>query len=180
MARRDALRLGGLRAARAHGGRRGRRDVPGGVALALLAGGSYAVFTCYGARIIRAGHSSRAAMGCMFGLGALVLLPVLALTGGPLLSGPRGLLVAAYLAVVPMCVAYVLFGAGLSHVAAGTATTLSLLEPVVAAVLGVAVVGERLGAWAWTGTALVLLGLLALTVTSRGPAARAGEGRKDR
>ncbi|NLU73238.1 EamA family transporter [Streptomyces sp. HNM0575] len=143
------------------------RDVPGGVALALLAGASYAVFTCYGAQIIRARHSSRAAMGSMFGLGALVLLPVLAVTGGPLLGAPHGLLVAAYLAVVPMYVAYVLFGAGLARVPAGTATTLSLFEPVVAAVLGVAVVGERPGAWAWTGTALVLLGLLVLTVPVR-------------
>jgi DME family drug/metabolite transporter len=64
-------------------------------------------------------------------------------------------------------VAYVLFGAGLARVDAGTATTLTLFEPVVAAVLGVAVVGERLGAWAWTGTGLVLLGLLVLTVPLR-------------
>ncbi|RAJ68711.1 DME family drug/metabolite transporter [Streptomyces sp. Amel2xB2] len=157
------------------GGARTGHDVPGGIALALLAGASYAAFACYGARIIRAGHSSRAAMGGLFGLGALVLLPVLAVTGGPLLSQPRGLLVAAYLAVVPMCVAYVLFGAGLARVPAGTATTLTLFEPVVAAVLGVAVVGERLGASAWTGTALVLLGLLVLTVRFR-VRRRAGSG----
>lgn len=158
-------------------------DVPGGVALALLSGASYAVFTCYGARIIRAGHSSRASMGALFGLGALALLPVLAATGGPLLSAGRGVLVAAYLAVVPMCVAYVLFGAGLARVSAGTATTLSLFEPVVAAILGVAVVGERLGGWAWTGAGLVLLSLLALTAPAGRPRAgrrfvrRAGRGR---
>ncbi|OEU92287.1 hypothetical protein DB35_06400 [Streptomyces abyssalis] len=161
-----------LLALTAGGGAEAGHDVPGGVALGLLSGASYAVFTCYGARIIRAGHSSRAAMGGLFGLGALVLLPVLAVTGGPLLSTPRGLLVAAYLAVVPMCVAYVLFGAGLARVTAGTATTLSLFEPVVAAALGVAVVGERLGAWAWAGTGLVLLGLLVLTVTVPVPPAR--------
>lgn len=154
------------------GGPEAGQDVPGGVAMGLLAGAAYAVFTCYGARIIRAGHSSRAAMGSLFGLGALVLLPVLAVTGGPLLSTQRGVLVAAYLAVVPMCVAYVLFGAGLARVPAGTATTLSLFEPVVAAVLGVAVVGERLGVWAWSGTGLVLLGLLALTVPVRVPGLR--------
>ncbi|MGH3313822.1 MAG: DMT family transporter [Streptomyces sp.] len=148
----------------AHGGTTVGDDLPGGVALALLAGACYAVFTCYGARVIRAGHSSRAAMGALFGLGALVLLPVLAATGGPLLTDPRGLAVGAYLAVVPMGLAYVLFGAGLARVTAGSATTLSLFEPVVAAVLGVAVVGERLGGWAWAGTGLVLLGLLVLTV----------------
>lgn len=157
------------------GGATAGGDIPAGVALALLAGASYAVFTCYGARVIRAGHSSRAAMGSLFGLGALVLLPVLAVTGGPLLGEPRGLLVGAYLAVVPMCLAYVLFGAGLARLSAGSATTLSLFEPVVAAVLGVAVVGERLGAWAWTGTGLVLLGLFVLTVAARVPAGSASK-----
>jgi drug/metabolite transporter, DME family len=34
-------------------------------------------------------------------------------------------------------------------------------------VLGVAVVGERLGGWAWTGVGLVVLGLLLLTVRRR-------------
>jgi len=152
-------------------------DIPAGVALALLSGASYAVFACFGARVIRAGHSSGAAMGSLFGLGALVLLPVLAVTGGPLLGESRGLLVGAYLAVVPMCLAYVLFGAGLARLSAGSATTLSLFEPVVAAVLGVAVVGERLGTWAWAGTGLVLLGLFVLTVAARVPAGSAsGEG----
>ncbi|MFC4495151.1 EamA family transporter [Streptomyces ovatisporus] len=139
-------------------------EVPRGLALALLAGAAYAVFTCCGARIIRSGHSSRATMGTLFGLGALVLLPVLAVTGGPLLSETRGLVVGAYLAVVPMCLAYVLFGSGLTRLSAGAATTLSLFEPVVAAVLGVVVVGERLGGRGWLGTGLVLLGLLVLTV----------------
>ncbi|WP_461019162.1 DMT family transporter [Streptomyces daliensis] len=146
-----------------HGGAAAGGNVPGGVALGLLAGASYAVYTYCGAGVIRAGHSSRASMGALFGLGALVLLPVFAATGGPLLGEGRGIAVAAYLAVVPMCVAYVLFGAGLARVSASQATTLSLFEPVVAAVLGVAVVGERLGAWAWAGVALVLLGLLILT-----------------
>jgi DME family drug/metabolite transporter len=149
-------------------------DVTGGIALALLAGAAYALFTCHGARLMRAGHSSRAVMGALFGLGALVLLPLLAVTGGPLLSDTRGLLVSVYLAVVPMCLAYVLFGAGLARLSAGAATTLSLFEPVVAAALGVAVVGERLGPWGWAGTGLVLLGLLVLTVRGRSAARKPG------
>ena len=138
-----------------------------GVALGLLAGASYAVFSAYGARVIRAGHSSRAAMGAQFGLGAALLLPVLAVTGGPLLSEPRGLAVAAYLSAIPMCLAYVLYGAGLARITASSAITLSLFEPVVAAVLSVLVVGERLGPRAWAGIALVLLGLAVLTLPFR-------------
>ena len=136
----------------------------GGVALGLLGGAAYAAYTCCGSGLMRRGHSSRAAMGAVFGLGALLLLPVLAVTGGPLLGSPRGLAVAGYLALVPMCLAYVLFGAGLARTTPSTATTLTLLESVVAALLGVLVVGERLGVWAWTGVGLVLAGLLLLTV----------------
>jgi DME family drug/metabolite transporter len=108
-------------------------------------------------------------MGALFGLGAAVLVPVFAATGGGLVSEWRGVAVAGYLALVPMCLAYVLFGSGLARMTVTTATTLTLLEPVVAAVLGVAVVGERHGVLAWTGVGLVVLGLLVLTVPVREP-----------
>ncbi|MGP4112636.1 DMT family transporter [Streptomyces sp. 4N509B] len=148
----------------------GGERVAAGVALGLLAGTSYAAYAYCGARLIRCGHSSRAAMGAVFGLGALVLVPLFVATGGPLVGSGRGVAVVAYLALVPMCLAYVLFGAGLARVTVSAATTLSLVEPVVAAVLGVVVVGERLGALAWAGVGLVVLGLLLLTVRGRAAA----------
>jgi DME family drug/metabolite transporter len=135
-----------------------------GVALGLLAGAGYAGYAYQAARLITRGYSSRGAMGAVFGLGAVVLLPLFAATGGPLTGEPRGLAIVAYLAVVPMWLAYVLFGAGLARVPVSAATTLTLFEPVVAALLGVLVVGERLGAAGWSGVALVTAGLLALTV----------------
>nr|WP_218888578.1 EamA family transporter [Saccharopolyspora hordei] len=131
-----------------------------GALLGLLAGATYVVYSWSASRMMRRGHGSRAVMGAMFGAGALVLLPVLAWTGGPLLGSPSGLAVAGYLAVVPMGLAYVLFGAGLRHTSTSTATTLSLLEPVVAAVLGVLVVGERLGVDGWCGAGLIGIGLV--------------------
>ncbi|NGO69716.1 EamA family transporter [Streptomyces sp. SB3404] len=151
-------------------------DPAAGIALGLLAGAGYAGYAYCGSGLIRRGHRARAAMGALFGLGSLLLLPVLAVTGGPLLlSGARGLAVAGYLAAVPMCLAYVLFGAGLARTSPSAATTLSLLESVVAALLGVAVVGERLDARAWGGLALVLAGLLLVTL----PARSAARGRAD-
>ncbi|WP_265590258.1 DMT family transporter [Streptomyces profundus] len=138
--------------------------LPAGVALGVLSGAGYAAYTYCGSRLIRRGHGTRAAMGALFGLGSVVLLPVFALTGGALTGSGRGLLVICYLAVIPMCLAYVLFGAGLSRVRSSTAITLSLFEPLVASVLAVVVVGERLGAPAWGGVALIALGLTSLTV----------------
>ena len=47
---------------------------------------------------------------------------------------------------------------------ASTATTLTLIEPVVAAVLAVVIVGERLPALGWIGVGLVVVCLLVLTI----------------
>ncbi|NYE44785.1 DMT family transporter [Streptomyces fulvorobeus] len=55
-----------------------------------------------------------------------------------------------------MFLGYGLFGWGLAHVPASTATTLSLREPTVAAVLAVLVRGERLPLLRWAGIALVV------------------------
>jgi DME family drug/metabolite transporter len=56
--------------------------------------------------------------------------------------------------------AYMLFNRGLRGVRASTASTLGLIEPVVAASLAVLVVGETLTAAGAGGAVLVLAGLL--------------------
>ncbi|MFI0977584.1 DMT family transporter [Streptomyces sp. NPDC021093] len=140
----------------------GTGQIVAGVALGLLAGASYAVYSYTAGRLIRQGASSRPVMGVMFGLGGLLLIPVLVVTGGPLFSTRTGLVVAGYLALVPMALAYFLFGRGLTHVTASTAATLILIEPVAAAVLSVAVAGEHLAPLGWAGIVLVGVGLLIL------------------
>lgn len=115
-----------------------------GVVLGLTAGLTYAVYSWAAHRLIGRGLTSGAAMGTVFGIGGLLLVPVLAATGAPLLDSWSAAAVGAYMALVPMFLGYVLFGWGLARVRASTATTLTLLEPAVAAVLAVLVVGERL------------------------------------
>ena len=139
----------------------------GGIGLGLLAGLAYALYTYASSRAIRAGNPSRGVMGAMFGLGAVLLLPVLLALGGPLLQSWESVGIAAYLAIGPMFVAYVLFGIGLRSVRSSTATTITLLEPVVATVLAVAIVGERLALVGWIGFALVLVGLSVLITARR-------------
>lgn len=145
-----------------------------GVALGLVAAGTYAVYSWAAHRLITGGIPSRAAMGAVFGLGGLLLVPVLLATGAPLISSWTSAAVGTYMALVPMFAGYLLFGRGLSQVPASTATTLSLLEPAVAAVLAVLVVGERLPATGWTGIALVIACLAVLT----GPAPTARRRRR--
>ncbi|MGW0788749.1 DMT family transporter [Streptomyces sp. NPDC002911] len=149
-----------------------------GVGLGLVAGLTYALYSWSAHRLISDGVTSGAAMGTIFGLGALLLLPVLLATGAPLLHSWSNSAVGTYMALVPMFIGYVLFGWGLAHVPASTATTLSLLEPVVAAVLAVLVVGERLPLLGWGGIVLVVGCLAVLTTPTRKPSmSRATTGR---
>lgn len=143
-----------------------------GVGLALLAGFAYALFTWASSRAIRAGGASRGVMGAMFGVGALPLVAILLALGAPLLSDARSMALTAYLAIGPMWLAYVLFGIGLRSVRSSAATTITLLEPVVATLLAVVVVGERLEPLGWAGLAIVLAGI-AVLLSARRPRAAA-------
>ena len=153
-------------------------STPAGVALGLLAGLTYAVYSWAAHRLINKGVPSRAVMGTVFGIGGLLLMPVLAATGAPLVASWQNVAVGAYMALVPMFAGYVLFGWGLARVRASTATTLSLSETVVAAVLAVLVVGERLPALGWAGAAMIAGSLFVLTLPpsrNRTTPAAAGE-----
>jgi DME family drug/metabolite transporter len=72
-----------------------------------------------------------------------------------------------YLGTVPTAVAYVLFARGLRHLPAGEVATLTLAEPLTATALGAIVLGERPGAVALAGVALVLAGLAVLAAPRR-------------
>jgi len=70
--------------------------------------------------------------------------------------------------VGPMFLAYVLFARSLRELRSSTVTVMTLLEPLVATLLAVAVVGERLEAAGWVGLALILVGVTVLS-TARHP-----------
>lgn len=137
-------------------------DTLAGVLFGLLAGCAYALYTYASTRAIRAGHQGRSVVGGMFGIGAIALTPVLVLTGEPLLQSTHSMSIAAYLAIGPMFVAYLLFGFGLKRIRSSVATTITLLEPFIATLLAVLVVGEKLEWLGWVGLALILLGVTVL------------------
>ena len=80
-------------------------------------------------------------MAGAFGLGAVLLLPVLALHHDGL-TQPGGIVLALFLGIVPTALAYVLFARGLKRLSAAETATLTLAEPLTATVLGVIVLGE--------------------------------------
>lgn len=138
---------------------------PPGIALAVCAGLGWAVFATVGKHQIDSGTESTASMAAMFTGGALLIAPLLAWhRPGWALHG-NGWWIALYLGVVTVGGAYSLYGFALRHLHAPTVITLTLLEPITAAVLGAVVVHEGIRPAGWTAIALVVVGLW---VTARG------------
>ncbi len=134
-----------------------------GIVLAFGAGLSYALYALYSKRLL-AHYPPDAVMAVVFCLGALVLAPLLLITGVHWLDEPRGWLVVLHLGLVTTALAYVLFARGLAVVLAATAVTLSLAEPLTAGLLGVIVIGETLTIPALFGMGLLISGLALLSI----------------
>lgn len=135
---------------------------PLGVVLALTSGFGYAVYATVAGHLIADGADDLAVIATVFGGAGLIMLPaLLAASPGWLLSG-FGLVVTAYLGAITTAVGYLLYARGLRTTTVPAATTLTMAEPVVAAVLGLVVVGEQLGGTALAGLALVVASLALL------------------
>lgn len=138
-----------------------------GIGLGLIGGLTYALYSWTARRVMLSGVGSRAAMGATFGLGGLLLMPVLLASGAPFLAAWPNAAVGLYMALVPMFLGYIAFGMGLARIPASLATTITLTEPVVAALLAVGLVGERLSPAGWLGVALICACLLIVTRPER-------------
>ncbi|WP_067480158.1 EamA family transporter [Actinomadura hibisca] len=145
----------------------GRPD-PLGIALALLAGACFGVYTI-AARLLVLRQVGMAAVAVAVTLlvGGALLLPW-TFTGFAQLAAPRPLGLVAWLGPVTTSAAYMLFVGGLRRVSAATAGTPSLAEPLVAAVL---VLDERIPAPVVAGSLLLLGGLVIVSLPTRGPGA---------
>jgi drug/metabolite transporter, DME family len=140
-----------------------------GIGMAIVAGGSYAVYTLAAKRLLTAGHPPEQVMAAAFGLGAVALLPALALSTPGWLLDADGIALALFLGIVPTALAYVLFARGLRRLTASEAATLTLAEPLTAGALGAIVLAEPLTAMSAAGAGLVLAGLLALAIRIPAP-----------
>ena len=134
-----------------------------GVLAAVGAGASDAVYTVIGVRLAGAGHRPEAVMAVPFSIGALLLAPFLLAAGAWLFTG-EGILLALWLGLVSTALAYILFGSALPWLAPGTIATLTLTEPVMATILGVALLSETLLAGQWLGCALILAAVAVIGV----------------
>ena len=143
---------------------------PLGLLASLGAGASYAVYTLAGKALLDRDWTPTGSMGSLFGVAAIVSLPVLLSTDAAWLATGPGLVMALWLGLVATTLAYVLFGIGLRGLAPATVSTLTLAEPLTAGILGVAVLGETLSAGGLLGLAVLAAGIVVLATTGRGRA----------
>ncbi|EON93029.1 membrane protein [Marinobacter lipolyticus SM19] len=143
-----------------------------GILMALLAAVVYTGFTLT-SRYNSAGTPVFTTAFICFLTAALILLPVVALTGG--IDGlttlaPRHWLMVVYIGVVPTCIGYVCFFTGMKTTPASLSSIIVTLEPLFVALLAWVILGEVLGV---TGIAGALILTTAVIVASRSSAGRA-------
>jgi DME family drug/metabolite transporter len=157
--------------------------VSAGIAVALLAGLSYATYTFVAGRLIsgrplaartttapatEVGRADyRAVISTLQVVSAVPLVIVLLMTAGPVIAQPLSWGILLYLALVPTALGHSLLAFSLGRMRASTSTVFSLLEPVVAVLLAATIVGEAITPMGWLGLAVVVGGLALLSAPTR-------------
>jgi drug/metabolite transporter, DME family len=135
-----------------------------GVALALGAALSYAVYVVAAKRAVARTEPLPLAAATFTVAAILLTLPVV-WTEAPMTQLARGWPWLIYLGAVTTAAAYALYTAGLRYVPAAVAGIVSLFEPLTATLLGSLLFGERLGATGLLGAVLLFA---AVTLTLAG------------
>jgi drug/metabolite transporter, DME family len=131
-----------------------------GICLGLIAGLTYAIYSWSARQMIEKGISSKSSMASMFGLAAMILLPSLLFTGDNTLSDIKHIAIMLYMAVIPMFFGYLCFGYALKQLNASKATLITLLEPAIATLFAICVVGEKFATVGWYGLVLIVMCLI--------------------
>lgn len=133
-----------------------------GVTFSVLSAAGYAsVIVC--GRFLAGGYHPLQITTITFGAGALALLTINFVSGIAFVHSTQSWLLVLYLGVVPTALAYWLFQTGLRSVSATTASIVSLIEILVAAILAWLLFDETLQPAGIVGAALLILSIVLLT-----------------
>ncbi len=138
-----------------------------GAAGTRLAGDAFGAVTAmfYGAYMLaiwrsRGTGGTAAVMALSSAVSALLLFPVaLGWEGDLLPQSPRGWLIVLALAVIPQVAGQSLIAYAMAHLPASLSSLSLLIQPVLAAVYAMAILGEGMGAMQVAGGAIVLAGI---------------------
>lgn len=130
-----------------------------GSILSLGAGLSYAVYVTVSQKLFQ--DSQRDAVnGLVFFISAVILSPILFMNDLSWVMSTRGMMATLHLGIVTTALAYTLFAYGLVNISTPKAVTLTLAEPLTAAMLGVVVFNEKLTGVSMVGVLLLFFGLI--------------------
>ena len=139
---------------------------PLGVTLSLIAGFVFAIYTIVSKKLLEKVEAIPA-VAMTFSISACMLMPFLFIFNSSWVVEPSNIWTILYLGFMTTSVAYILYLLGLKKVPSSSAVTLSLGEPLTAAVLSVFIVGEILSPVSWVGVLLLLGGIIVLTFSGR-------------
>lgn len=134
---------------------------PAAVLLPLGAGFAYASYFVF-SKPLAQNNPPELVMMMLCLISGVCLLPVFWLFPVQWILSPRGLLVAAHLSIITTAGAFSLTLAGLRTTKAATASTLSLAEPLGAALLGLFFLHETVSGYGLTGMGCILAGVILL------------------
>lgn len=130
-----------------------------GALLALFAGMSYAIYV-HSSGILLKDSNVASVNGIVFFGSGLILLPSLFFMDLDWVMTLNGVLVIAHLGIISTAVAYTLFAFALVRISSPEAVTLTLVEPLTAAMLGFFLLKEELSVISLLGIGLMFIGLL--------------------
>jgi len=136
---------------------------PVGVAFALACAVGVAIHALGSRRLAGRQFSALLPLTVGFTAGVVAFAPVAVARGFSLHQPAIGWVLVLYLGIVPSTVAYLMFQKGLRHLPASTATIITLVEPLTAAVLAWIVFGERLSVVGIAGGVLLLASIVLLS-----------------
>ena len=134
-----------------------------GILLALAAGGCWAGYIIFGQRAGTGGGPHITAFGVS--IAAIIALPFGVATAGTALLDPAILPLALGVALLSSAIPYALDMVALPHIPSRLFGILMSGQPALAALMGLLVLGERLGPWQLAGIAAIIIASLGATVT---------------
>jgi len=138
----------------------GGRISAAALALGLASGLTYGLYTVFGKRAL-ARYDAVQTVFWAFAFGALAL-SLAAPPWRPFIARPAAAPLLVALGLLPTLAAYLLYIGGLSRLPAANAAMLATIEPVIATLIGVTLLGEAMSAGQAAGVALIVAAALVL------------------
>ena len=143
------------------GGDAGTAFLPG-IGFAFASAGFIAIHMML-SRVLAGRHPASRPLAIGFATGAVVFAPIALVRGVPWDQSLETWLLLLYLAVVPSVLGYWMYQRAMRDVTAATASIVTLLEPLVTAILAWVLFDETLAALGWAGGGLLVASIIVLS-----------------